>query len=396
LLSVTLKKTLSNDATRARGDEAAREDFTLDVSFDAPPGVTILFGASGAGKSLTLKAIAGLARPDAGRIAVGGHVLFDSERGVDVPTAARGVGYVFQHLALLPHLTALANVEFAVSNLPRRERRERATELMRSLGIEHTAARRPREISGGEAQRVALARALALQPKMLLLDEPLSALDETTKLSIIGDLKRLNSELRLPVLYVTHSREEAVALGERVVIYERGRVVAAGEPLEVFAAPRTAGVARLTGVENLFAARVVSRNEDAGTMTVAIESAEASHAGVSAGATADANERASACVLDVPLGSRKVGDSVTVAIRSGDVLLATEEPRHTSARNILRGRVESVEEGHARVVVRVACKGAAWSVSLTRQSARELGVAAGREVWLAIKTYSCHLLDEAG
>ena len=203
-----------------------------------------------------------------------------------------------------------------------------------------------------------------------------------SKLSIIADLKMLNREMRLPVLYVTHSREEAVALGERVVVYERGRVAAVGEPLEVFAAPRTSGVARLTGVENLFNARVVSRDEAAGTMTVVV----VENAGAGAGA----------CRLTVPLGDQAVGDVVTVAVRSGDVLLAAEEPRRTSARNILRGRVESVEEEHARVLARVVCGGVAWAVSLTRQSVKELNVEAGREVWLAVKTHSCHLLDARG
>lgn len=415
LLSVTIKKSLRGDARRSRGDETARGAFALDVSFDASPGVTILFGASGAGKSLTLKSIAGLARPDAGRIRIGERVLFDSERGVNLPIRERGVGYVFQHLALLPHLSALENVEFALAELPRRERRERALTLLRSLGIEHAAARRPREISGGEAQRVALARALAVRPAMLLLDEPLSALDEPTKLSIISDLKTLNRELRLPIIYVTHSSEEAVALGERMVVLERGRVVAAGEPLKVFSAPQAAHVARLTGVENLFLARVVKRNEEAGTMTVAIEDDEASaldedaerkqpRRSASDERRGDRSERdrnsregveaRSARHLDVPLGAQQVDDALQVGVRSGDVLLATEEPRHTSARNIFAGRVASVAEGHARVVARVVCEGVSWEVSLTRQSAKELNVVPGREVWLAIKTHSCYLLDE--
>ncbi len=211
----------------------ARDEFVLDVEFNVAAGVTILFGASGSGKSTTLKSIAGLVRPDAGRIAIAERVLFDPASGIDAPVRERNVGYVFQNLALLPHLTALANIEFAIDNLPRRERRQRALELMKSFAVEHVAARRPRDISGGEAQRIALARALARNPQMLLLDEPLSALDERTKLAIIDDLKSLNRALTLPVIYVTHSRQEAVTLGERVIIYERGRVVAEGAPREL-------------------------------------------------------------------------------------------------------------------------------------------------------------------
>ena len=365
MLSVQIRKRL--------GDPARGETFALDVGFDAPPGVTILFGASGSGKSLTLRAVAGLVRPDEGRVVVDGRPLFDSTRGVDVPIRERRVGYVFQNLALFPHLSARGNVEFALSHLPRRERRERAQAMLESLHVLHAAERRPRDISGGEAQRVALARALASEPRLLLLDEPLSALDEAVKRDIIGDLRALNRSLRLPVLYVTHAREEAVALGERVVVYERGRVSAVGEPLEVFGAPSSAGVARLTGVENVFEARVIRRDEAAGTTTL----------GVGGGGAA--------CRVEAPLGRWREGERVTLAVRAGDILLATLEPRSTSARNVLRARVSSVEQagGHVRVRAR---SGVDWTASVTRQSAEELRLTEGMEVWLAFKTYSCHLL----
>ena len=348
--------------------------FTLNVDFGAPPGVTILFGASGAGKTQTLKAVAGLVRPDQGLIAVGGQTLFDSARGVDVPVSRRRVGYVFQNLALFPHMTALENVEFAVRGLGRRERRERALQLLERFHVGHAARRRPRAVSGGEAQRVALARALASGPRLLLLDEPLSALDEAIKLDIIADLKEMNRSLRLPILYVTHSREEALSLGERALVIERGRVVAEGEPHEVFGAPVKASVARLTGVENIFEAVVLERSAEAGTMTVRV------------------GGEGEGCRIEVPLGTRREGERVVVAVRSGDVWLATEGPRGVSARNILGGRVESIEERGEQTLVRVR-SGVVWVASLTRQSVRELQLAAGKEVWLAFKTYSCRVLD---
>ncbi|HEX8088933.1 MAG TPA: TOBE domain-containing protein, partial [Blastocatellia bacterium] len=256
----------------------------------------------------------------------------------------------------------------------RRLRRERARAVMEALHIAHTADRKPRDISGGESQRVALARALSCTPRMLLLDEPLSAIDEATKLAIISDLKQINRELRLPIIYVTHSREEAVALGERVIVYERGRIAAAGEPLEVFRAPITTTVARLTGVENVFAGRVVSKNEAGGTMTVEI--------------TGDNGQAR----IDVPFGVANEGDSVQVAVPSGDILLASEELRSTSARNILRGHVVAVEDKGNRMLVRVL-SGVTWQASLTRQAVKELAISEGREVWIAIKTHSCYLLD---
>lgn len=372
MLNARLRKSFPSDSKTD-----AHDGFVLDVEFAVPPGVTILFGASGSGKTQTLLSVAGLTRPDEGLITVEGETLFDSSRGFSLPVSRRRVGYVFQSLALFPHMTALANVEFAAHELPRRERREKAGELLERFGVAHTASRRPREISGGEAQRVALARALASEPRMLLLDEPLSALDEPVKLSIMSDLREMNRRLRLPILYVTHSRDEALALGERALVLERGRVVATGEPHEVFGSPASLGVARLAGVENIFEGVVRSRDETAGTMLVELRS----------------DEGVASCGVEVPLGRAGVGSRVTIAVRSGDVLLATEEPRGLSARNVLRGRVSAVERRSSETLVRVEC-GVVWAASVTRQSLEELSIEVGREVWLAFKTYSCRIFDE--
>jgi molybdate transport system ATP-binding protein len=388
MLTARFRKTFPSDSSsvaltidaRANDPRAgasnSQDGFVLDVDFSAPPGVTILFGASGSGKTQTLKTVAGLTRPDDGLIMVNGETLFDSARGFHLPVNRRRVGYVFQSLALFPHMTARANVEFAAHDLPRRERRERASALLERFGVGHTAERRPREISGGEAQRVALARALASEPRMLLLDEPLSALDEPVKLSIMSDLREMNRRLRLPILYVTHSRDEALALGERALVFERGRIVAEGEPHEVFGSPASIGVARLAGVENIFEGVVLNRNESAGTMLVELKSVEGG----------------ASCRVEVPLGSARVGGRVTVAVRSGDVLLATSEPRDISARNVLRGRVSQIERRSGETLVRVEC-GVTWSASVTRQSLEELEIEVGRAVWLAFKTYSCRLFD---
>jgi molybdate transport system ATP-binding protein len=378
MLSVNLKKQLGNGSVAGAGRGGTTPStgvFELDVDFVVPAGVTILFGPSGAGKTTLLRCIAGIVRPDAGYIRAGQDTLFDSTTSVNLPVRRRGVGYVFQNLALFPHLTALGNVEFGIDNLDRQDRRHRALALMEALKIAHTAGRRPAEISGGEAQRVALARALAGRPKLLLLDEPLSAIDEATKLGIIADLKDLNRDLELPILYVTHNRDEAVTLGERILIMERGRIVAAGEPLEVFGAPVSKSVARMTGVENLFEARIVNVFVDSGIASVIV------------------SDQHGSCQIDIPSPNRVSGQIVSVAVRSGDILLATSPLQHTSARNILPGTIARIDKTAERTLVNVI-SGVNWVVSVTREAALELGLAEGQTVWIAFKTYSCHILDK--
>ncbi|MGC2526109.1 MAG: ATP-binding cassette domain-containing protein, partial [Candidatus Acidiferrum sp.] len=212
---------------------AGSPPFVLDVSLEVPPGITILFGPSGAGKSTVLDCIAGLARPDAGRLVVGREVLFDSEAGVNSPPQSRHVAYVFQSLALFPHMTAEQNVLYGLDALPQESRSERVREILKLFRIDKLRARKPTEISGGERQRVALARSLVTQPRVLLLDEPLTGLDPPLKASIIEDLRAWNAAHRIPILYVTHTREEVDALGERVLAMDHGRVVSEGTPMEV-------------------------------------------------------------------------------------------------------------------------------------------------------------------
>ena len=379
MLSVRLKKQLGRlaamDAAGSSPSGPFADGFALDVEFTAPAGVTILFGPSGSGKTTVLRCIAGIVRPESGSIAIDDTLLFCSSRGIDLPVRMRGVGYVFQNLALFPHLTALGNIEFGIGGLDRHTRRRRALELMEALKIQHTAGRRPSEISGGEAQRVALARALAVRPRLLLLDEPLSAIDESTKTGIIADLREMNRDLKLPVIYVTHSRDEAVSLGERILIMDHGKIVAAGEPLEVFGTPVSKRVARLTGVENIFEGRVNNTNSLAGTTSVTV------------------TDKYGSCEIEAPAINREPGETLTIAVRSGDILLATSEMRNTSARNILPGKIRSIDRASDRTLVNVA-SGVNWVVSVTREASVELGLAEGQEVWIAFKTYSCHILDE--
>ena len=346
--------------------------FALDVSIEVPPGITILFGPSGAGKSTLLDCIAGLARPDTGRIMAGGHVLFDSARAIDVPPQKRRIAYVFQTLALFPHLSAEENVAYGLSDLGKDEQRGRVGEILRAFGVEKLARQTPGEISGGERQRIALARSLVTAPRVLLLDEPLTGLDAKLKAAIVGDLRAWNAAKRIPILYVTHGREEVEALGERVMAMENGRVVSAGAPMDVLDAPRKKRLAQAAGFENLLDGTVLDLREADGVMRVRL------------GPTP--------CEIEVPLGYAAAGDRVHVAIRAGDILLATERPRGLSARNVMEGTVTSMEPQGTMVIARVDC-GVTFSAHVTPGAVRALELAAGRRVWLVLKTHSCHLVD---
>jgi molybdate transport system ATP-binding protein len=203
--------------------------FEVDVELEVPPGITILFGPSGSGKSTILQCIAGLVRPERGRITLGDEIWFDSEARIDRPVHTRRVAYLFQSLALFPHMTAVGNVMYGIDrNSGRAERAERASALLERLGVGHLAARRPRTFSGGEAQRVALARALAMNPHLLLLDEPFSALDRDLRGQLAAEVRRLVDDLKIPTIQVTHHHGEARSMGDRLVRVAAGRVLDQG------------------------------------------------------------------------------------------------------------------------------------------------------------------------
>jgi molybdate transport system ATP-binding protein len=345
--------------------------FMLDVSVEAAAGITIVFGESGAGKTTLLRSVAGVIRPDAGRIAVGDHVLFDSDLGIDIPPRRRRVGFVFQQLALFPHLSARDNIAYGLSHLAAAERRTRVDAISGSFRIAHLLDRRPAEISGGERQRVGLARSLVGDPEVLLLDEPLSALDHGTQSRIIEDLLRWNEARQIPVLYVTHSQRETFALGQRVLLIEEGRIVADGRPEQVMNAPTYERVAELVGYENVLDGVIASRNPAAGVMAVSLAGTQVK--------------------LDTPIVEGQVGDRARVAIRAGDILLAVQRPAGISARNVVQGAIVSQRRTGAFVALMVSV-GVAIEVHVTPSACEELGLREGREVWLVVKTHSCRAL----
>jgi molybdate transport system ATP-binding protein len=347
--------------------------FVLDVSLDIPPGITILFGTSGSGKSTLLDCIAGLVPPDAGQIKIGDAIVFDSENRVNVPPQRRRIAYVFQSLALFPHMTVEENVAYGLPHLPPEQRTARIAEVLQAFRVENLRERRPAEISGGEKQRVALARSLVTLPRVLLLDEPLTGLDAELKASIVDDLRAWNAAQKIPVLYVTHTREEVDALGERVVVLDHGRVVNQGAPHEVLDAPRRKKLAQAAGFENLLDATVVELREIDGVMRVRLAE--------------------SSSEIEVPLGYAATNDRVKIAIRAGDILLATQYPSGLSARNILEGKIVSLEPRGSVIVARVQA-GVAFTAHLTPGAACALELTAGKPVWMVLKTHSCHLISE--
>lgn len=226
--------------------------FSLDVAFEAEHETVVLFGHSGSGKSLTLAAVAGLMRPDAGRIAIGGRAVFDAEEGIDLPPQERNVGYVVQQMALFPHLTAAENIAFGLVGLSRADRLRRVDELAALLSLGGLERRYPHQLSGGQQQRVALARALARPVDALLLDEPFSALDEALRADLRAELLRLRRELNVPVVFVTHDLREAYLLADRMAVLDGGCVLQFAPREEVFRRPASRRVAELTGVRNVF------------------------------------------------------------------------------------------------------------------------------------------------
>jgi molybdate transport system ATP-binding protein len=364
-------RTLSATIHKSRRTSSAI--FELDVSLNISPGITILFGPSGAGKSTLLDCLAGLATPDAGLIAIGPEVLFDSGSRINLAPQKRRVAYVFQTLALFPHMTVEENIKFGLSTLDDPERRERTSEILSAFRIEKIRHQKPEKISGGEKQRAALARSLVTRPQVLLLDEPLTGLDAELKHSVVDDLRAWNAANSIPILYVTHSRDEVDALGERVIAMDRGRIVGEGVPQDVLDAPRRKRLAQAAGFENILNGVVVELRKPDGVMSVRLSG--------------------SACEIEVPLGYAAPGDAVQIAVRAGDILLATGRPTGLSARNIIEGRVVSMEQRGTMVVARVDC-GVLFTVHFTPGARRALDLALGRSVWLVLKTYSCHLVQD--
>jgi len=328
--------------------------------------VTVLFGPSGCGKTTALRCLAGLLRPEAGTIRCGSDVWFDANRRVHQPPQRRGVGFLFQDYALFPHLTVAGNVGYALAGLSRKERERQIADLLSAFGLTGLGDRYPHQVSGGQQQRVALARTLARRPRLVLLDEPLSALDGPTREELRPELRERLAEFRTPVVLVTHDRTEAMALADHLIVMDRGRVVQQGPPPDVFTRPADLAVARIVGTETVQPGQIVAVADGLAT----VEVGRAKVAAVAPGNSVR---------------------EVFVCIRGEDVALQRGEVGDSSPRNRLAGVVDSLTCEGPLVRVGLDC-GFPLVALVTRPACTELGLSVGDRLTAVLKAPAVHLI----
>jgi molybdate transport system ATP-binding protein len=366
-----LGRNVSLDQTLLRFDIVKRfAGFSLECQAALESGVTAVFGPSGSGKTTLLNCIAGMVTPDQGEIEVLGRTVFSSSRRVNLPPEKRRFGYVFQDSALFPHMSVRGNVLYGYKRTPPKHRRIDPSQLVELLRISHLMDRRVANLSGGERQRVALARALATSPELLLLDEPLASLDGGFRGVIIEYLKRIRRELRTPMLYVSHSISEVMALADTTLVLLHGKPLVYGKISQALIHPGLSGMADYAALENLLEAVVVNPKRDEGLAELRVGGARLVSPGV----------------------SRGVGEAVMVSIRAGDIILALDAPPRMSARNAIPATIEEIHVLGPRVLV-YADVGARLIAEITRSALRELDLRQGQRVYLIIKTNSIAVLD---
>ncbi|WP_337174577.1 ATP-binding cassette domain-containing protein [Paludisphaera sp.] len=360
----------------ARVARRVHAGLTVDATIRLGDEIGVLFGPSGAGKSTLLRLIAGLERPDGGRVSLAGATLYDAARGIDAPLRERRVGMIFQDDLLFPHLDVAGNVGFGLKGASRSERARRVEEVAALCGVSSLLGRSVGTLSGGERQRVGLARALAPRPRLLLCDEPVSALDLPGRRRLLERLRGARRAEGIPILYVTHSPAEAITLGTRLFLLEAGRVVAEGSPADVLASAGDRSALRhMEGIRNAFGGTVAEHAPDGEWSRV----------------TLDGGPSLIVAPVGLPPGSR-----VDVEVAGDEVMLAVGPIAGLSARNQIEGRVEAVavHGREAEVVVRVG--ETRWLASTLASTPASLGVAPGRAVTLIVKARSVRVEPAGG
>ena len=342
-------------------------EFALDAALVSDGRLTALFGPSGSGKTSLVNIIAGLVRPQSGHVRIDGETLLDTARGIDLPKHRRRIGYVFQEARLFPHLSVRQNLLFGHWFAPRGSRRssDLAT-VLDLLGIGHLLKRTPSALSGGEKQRVAIGRALLSHPRLLLMDEPLAALDEARKSEILPYIERLRDEAGIPIVYVSHSVTEVARLATTVALVEGGRVKACGPTAEVLVRPDLTANGTLLAPSTLLDATVTGRDEAFGLVTA----------------------QTPAGLFQFARQTAKAGDRLKLRIVASDVMLSLASPQGVSALNVVAGRIESLAAEGAIVDVGLTCGEARLIARITAKSRAVLGLTSGMAIFAVIKTVS--------
>ncbi len=345
-------------------------DFRLSVSAAFPPGIVAVFGPSGSGKTTLLNSVAGLVAPDDGHVILNGRTLFSTGQKLNLPPERRRIGYMFQESLLFPHMTVQENILYGYRLTESRLRRIDPARLVDLLELGPLMDRRPGSLSAGERQRVVLARALATSPDLLLLDEPLASLHVGIKGRILRYLKAVHRRLSIPMVYVSHSMSEVLALAHHVLVLDRGRQIAFDHPRKALAQPLAAPLLTAGSLENLFDVTVLEHRPSVGITLAAL------------GDT----------VLALSLLDHPAGEMISVAIKASDVILASQRPENISARNVLEARVEEIQFLGNRVLAQARLH-ERWLVEITPDALENLNLEVGGSVWLILKSTSITPLD---
>ena len=353
------------DSTQIRLDfRKSLGSFTLEVNCKLETKVSAFLGVSGSGKSTLLNCVSGILTPDEGEITFGGEVLYASTSKINLPPEKRRFGYIFQEGYLFPHLTVAQNIRYGQSK-PRK-----SSAAIDVLELGEFLQRYPNELSGGQRQRVAIARALAMEPRMLLMDEPLASLDSTLKNRIIPYLHHVKETFAIPILYVTHAFSEAMALADEAFLIADGEIMARGEPHRLLTAPSAMPIAQLTGVENILFLPVTASDKPRGLTSLEI----GSHS------------------LIIPYVDAEVGEVVPVAIRAEDIIISLEPDLLISARNILPGKIQYLDVKSNRTWVSILVEWHHFAVKITHEAREQLQLREGLAVYCVIKASAINLM----